>query len=140
MELLLYRQVGGAYGGFSDFDSHSGMYTYLSYRDPNVLKTIESYDGTPDFLRTLELDNDALTKAIIGTIGDIDSYQLPDSKVQFTMQSGLVWRLAGIISGMLLSEIIYGVCQASYFLKHTLWVNPQLSPACRATQHSCGMC
>lgn len=75
-------QVGGAYGGFSDFDSHSGMYTYLSYRDPNVLKTIESYDGTPDFLRTLELDNDALTKAIIGTIGDIDSYQLPDSKVQ----------------------------------------------------------
>jgi Zn-dependent M16 (insulinase) family peptidase len=74
------RVVGGAYGGFSDFDSHSGMYTYLSYRDPNVLKTVESYDGTPDFLRTLELDSDSLTKAIIGTIGDIDSYQLPDSK------------------------------------------------------------
>jgi presequence protease len=74
--------VGGAYGGFSDFDSHSGMYTYLSYRDPNVLKTIESYDGTPDFLRNLDLDRDSLTKAIIGTIGDIDSYQLPDSKVQ----------------------------------------------------------
>ena len=78
---LLGQQVGGAYGGFSDFDSHSGMYTYLSYRDPNVLKTVESYDGTPDFLRSLELDSDSLTKAIIGTIGDIDSYQLPDSKV-----------------------------------------------------------
>ena len=58
------------------------MYTYLSYRDPNVLKTVESYDGTPDFLRKLELDSDSLTKAIIGTIGDIDSYQLPDSKVR----------------------------------------------------------
>ncbi len=33
-----------------------------------------------DFLRSLELDRDALTKAIIGTIGDIDSYQLPDAK------------------------------------------------------------
>ena len=38
------------------------------------------YDGTADFLRKLDLDEDALTKAIIGTIGDIDSYQLPDAK------------------------------------------------------------
>ena len=36
---------GGAYGGFSDFDSHSGMFTYLSYRDPNLLKTVDNYDG-----------------------------------------------------------------------------------------------
>ena len=56
------------------------MYTYLSYRDPNLMKTIEAYDGTPGFLKGLELDDDTLTKAIIGTIGDIDSYQLPDSK------------------------------------------------------------
>eukprot|EP00873_Tetraselmis_striata_P018587 jgi/Tetstr1/438851/TSEL_027360.t1 len=74
------RVVGGAYGGFSDFDSHSGMFTYLSYRDPNLMKTVDVYDGTPQFLRELELDQDALTKAIIGTIGDIDSYQLPDAK------------------------------------------------------------
>jgi Zn-dependent M16 (insulinase) family peptidase len=40
------RVSGGAYGGFSDFDSHSGMFTYLSYRDPNLLKTLDNYDGT----------------------------------------------------------------------------------------------
>ena len=40
------RVSGGAYGGFSDFDSHSGMFTYLSYRDPNLLKTVDNYDGT----------------------------------------------------------------------------------------------
>jgi len=74
------RVSGGAYGGFSDFDSHSGMFTYLSYRDPNLLKTLDNYDGTVDYLRTLEMDQDSLTKAIIGTIGDIDGYQLPDSK------------------------------------------------------------
>eukprot|EP00884_Botryococcus_braunii_P006457 jgi/Botrbrau1/15812/Bobra.40_1s0001.1 len=74
------RVVGGAYGGFCDFDSHSGMFTYMSYRDPNLLKTVEVYDQTPDFLRGLEMDKDAMTKAIIGTIGDVDSYQLPDAK------------------------------------------------------------
>lgn len=36
--------------------------------------------GTVDFLRSLELTPDELSKAVIGTIGDIDSYQLPDAK------------------------------------------------------------
>jgi len=58
----------------------AGVFTYLSYRDPNLVKTLDNYDGTVQFLRELEMDNDALTKAIIGTIGDVDSYQLPDAK------------------------------------------------------------
>ncbi|XP_022972421.1 presequence protease 1, chloroplastic/mitochondrial-like [Cucurbita maxima] len=74
------RVSGGAYGGFCDFDTHSGVFSFLSYRDPNLLKTLDVYDGTVDFLRELELDNDTLAKAIIGTIGDVDSYQLPDAK------------------------------------------------------------
>ena len=56
------------------------MFSYLSYRDPNLLSTVDVYDGTVDFLRNLELTEDELNKAIIGTIGDIDSYQLPDAK------------------------------------------------------------
>lgn len=45
-----------------------------------MLKTLDVYDGTSNFLRELEMDEDSLTKAIIGTIGDVDSYQLPDAK------------------------------------------------------------
>ncbi|KAE9596452.1 hypothetical protein Lal_00007907 [Lupinus albus] len=74
------RVSGGAYGGFCDFDTHSGVFSFLSYRDPNLLKSLDVYDGTGDFLRGLEMDDDTLTKAIIGTIGDVDSYQLPDAK------------------------------------------------------------
>ncbi|XP_042494165.1 presequence protease 2, chloroplastic/mitochondrial-like [Macadamia integrifolia] len=74
------RVSGGAYGGFCDFDTHSGVFSYLSYRDPNLLKTLDVYDGTADFLRELEMDDEILTKAIIGTIGDVDAYQLPDAK------------------------------------------------------------
>lgn len=58
----------------------TGVFSFLSYRDPNLLKTLDVYDGTAGFLRDIELDNDTLTKAIIGTIGDVDSYQLPDAK------------------------------------------------------------
>lgn len=101
------RVSGGAYGGFCDFDTHSGnfvtqiylilglwqpfrsvayllfftgVFSFLSYRDPNLLKTLDVYDGTGEFLRQLDMDKDTLTKAIIGTIGDVDSYQLPDAK------------------------------------------------------------
>ncbi|KAG2654224.1 hypothetical protein PVAP13_1NG489800 [Panicum virgatum] len=74
------RVSGGAYGGFCDFDTHSGVFSYLSYRDPNLLKTLDVYDETAKFLRELEMDDDALAKAIIGTIGDVDAYQLPDAK------------------------------------------------------------
>lgn len=101
------RVSGGAYGGFCDFDAHSGaihptnvmiicseyflffanhgrlcsgVLSFLSYRDPNLMKTLDIYDGTSNFLRELEMGDDALTKAIIGTIGDVDSYQLPDAK------------------------------------------------------------
>ncbi|XP_061354534.1 presequence protease 2, chloroplastic/mitochondrial-like [Gastrolobium bilobum] len=74
------RVSGGAYGGFCDFDTHSGVFSFLSYRDPNLLKTLDVYDGTCDFLRELKIDDDTLTKAIIGTIGDVDAYQLPDAK------------------------------------------------------------
>ncbi|CAB4290453.1 unnamed protein product [Prunus armeniaca] len=74
------RVSGGAYGGFCDFDSHSGVFSFLSYRDPNLFKTLGVYDGTGDFLRQLDMDDETLTKSIIGTIGDVDSYQLPDAK------------------------------------------------------------
>lgn len=39
------RVMGGAYGGFSKFDPVSGLFSCLSYRDPNLGKTLENYDG-----------------------------------------------------------------------------------------------
>lgn len=74
------RVQGGAYGGFCAFDHRSGVFTYLSYRDPNLLGTLANYDAAPGFLRDLDLSEDELTKAIIGVIGDLDTYMLPDAK------------------------------------------------------------
>jgi Zn-dependent M16 (insulinase) family peptidase len=85
----LYEQVrlqGGAYGAFSVFDHRSGVLTYLSYRDPNLVKTLEVYDRAGQFLLNLDLNADDLTKDIIGAIGEMDAYQLPDAKGYTSMQ------------------------------------------------------
>jgi Zn-dependent M16 (insulinase) family peptidase len=74
------RVSGGAYGGFCAFDRLSGIFTFLSYRDPNLKKTIEYYKQTSDFLKSMDIDQSELNKSIIGAIGEIDSYQLPDAK------------------------------------------------------------
>ncbi len=74
------RVLGGAYGGFCVFNHRSGVLTYLSYRDPNLLDTLENYDKTAQFLSQLQLSQDELHKSIIGAIGDMDAYQLPDAK------------------------------------------------------------
>jgi Zn-dependent M16 (insulinase) family peptidase len=83
------RVQGGAYGGFCALDHRSGNFTFLSYRDPNLLETLDIYDQTPGFLKRAEPDKTELTRSIIGTIGDIDAYQLPDAKGYTSMQRHL---------------------------------------------------
>jgi Zn-dependent M16 (insulinase) family peptidase len=84
------RVVGGAYGAFCGVNQHTGILTYLSWRDPNVVETLESYDGTSEFLRGLAMTEDDLVKSIIGTIGDIDTYQLPDAKGYSALRRHLI--------------------------------------------------
>ena len=74
------RVQGGAYGAFCALDRFSGVVTFVSYRDPQVARTLEVFDGAAAYLRTLDLDDRELTKSIIGAIGDIDAYMLPDAK------------------------------------------------------------
>ena len=74
------RVQGGAYGAFCLFDRLSGILSFVSYRDPNLIRTIDEFDQTARFLDNIQLKGDELTKSIIGTIGDIDKYRLPDAK------------------------------------------------------------
>jgi len=74
------RVSGGAYGGFCQFDPRSGDFKYLSYRDPNLGQTLGTYDGASQYLKLLDLGEDELSKAIIGCMGDVDAYMLPDAK------------------------------------------------------------
>lgn len=88
------RVMGGAYGGFCTFSTFSGFFSFLSYRDPNLDKTIDVYDGAADALfkaaDLLENDPEALATAIIGTIGDKDSAMSADQKGFAALQRWLV--------------------------------------------------
>lgn len=74
------RAQGGAYGAMCHFSRHSGVLTLLSYRDPNLLRTLEVYDQAAGALRSADLSEDELTRSIIGAISSMDAYQLPDAK------------------------------------------------------------
>jgi len=74
------RVQGGAYGGMCAFDMRSGAFVFASYRDPNLAASLEIYKATGDYLENLVLSEDELTRALIGAIGQLDSYQLPDAK------------------------------------------------------------
>ena len=74
------RVQGGAYGGVCSFDHRSGTFVFASYRDPNLQSSLDVYQATGDYLENLDLSDDELTRAIIGAIGQLDAYQLPDSK------------------------------------------------------------
>ncbi|MEN7972998.1 MAG: insulinase family protein [Verrucomicrobiota bacterium] len=74
------RVQGGAYGGMCSFDQRSGAFVFASYRDPNLSASLEVYKATGDYLANLKLEEDELTRALIGAIGQLDAYQLPDAK------------------------------------------------------------
>lgn len=74
------RVQGGAYGAICGFDANCGAFALASYRDPNLDATLDAYGQTADFLKNVQLDEDELTRALIGTIGGIDTYLLPDAK------------------------------------------------------------
>jgi hypothetical protein len=62
------------------FSASTGVLAFGSYRDPNLANTLKVYDELPEYLRSLDMSDKELTQAIIGTIGSMDQYQLPDAK------------------------------------------------------------
>ncbi|MCX5899235.1 MAG: hypothetical protein NTX06_00620 [Proteobacteria bacterium] len=80
---------GGAYGAVCSFDRLSGGFVFVSYRDPNLLATLDIYDETAAFLRSASITGEELVKSIIGAIGDLDSYLLPDARGMVSLQRHL---------------------------------------------------
>jgi len=74
------RAEGGAYGAFASLNRFSKTFTLISYRDPSVAHTLQNFDGCYMFLKNLEINEEEIEKAVIGCIGEIDRYRLPDAK------------------------------------------------------------
>ncbi|MBP3543558.1 MAG: insulinase family protein, partial [Lachnospiraceae bacterium] len=73
------RVKGGAYGCMSGFYRNGDSY-FVSYRDPNLEKTNEVFEGIPEFVENFTVDERDMDKYIIGTISDIDQPLTPKAK------------------------------------------------------------
>lgn len=70
------RVKGGAYGCMSAFGRGGDSY-FVSYRDPNLEKTNEVYEGIVPYLEQFDASEREMTKYIIGTISELDTPMTP---------------------------------------------------------------
>lgn len=74
------RVQGGAYGAFSTLDRFTGDFVLASYRDPNIANTLQVFDACAAHLMDNPPDKRTLEASIIGAIGELDAYLLPEAK------------------------------------------------------------
>ena len=79
------RVQGGAYGSQSSFDSYSGDYGLVSYRDPNLTETLDIYDQIADYIENFNISEKELTKILIGCVGRLDPPMTADRKGSASM-------------------------------------------------------
>lgn len=65
------RAKGGAYGCGISF-SDNGNVLATSYRDPNLDATLQVFEDMADYIDELSLDQEALTKFVIGAVSRLD--------------------------------------------------------------------
>ena len=73
------RVKGGAYGCMSGFKRQGNSF-FVSYRDPNLKKTLDVFAGIPEYIRNFKADEKEMTKYIIGTISGMDTPLTPSAK------------------------------------------------------------
>ncbi|MBD5508311.1 MAG: insulinase family protein [Lachnospiraceae bacterium] len=78
------RVKGGAYGCMCQFGKTGESY-FVSYRDPNLEKTIEVYEQAADFVEHFEADERTMTQYIIGAISALDMPLTPAAKGTYSM-------------------------------------------------------
>ncbi len=83
----LWMQVrvrGGAYGCMCQFGKTGESY-FVSYRDPNLEKTIETYEKAADFVEAFEADERTMTQYIIGAVSAMDMPLTPAARGNYSL-------------------------------------------------------
>lgn len=79
----LYKKIrveGGAYGGMCQYDPAGGLFSFLSYRDPHLERTLAVYEEALRFAEEQAIPVEEIQKAVIGSIGALDRPMDPVSR------------------------------------------------------------
>ncbi len=86
------REKGGAYGGWSVYQSSQGIFAFISYRDPNVASTLNVYEKAFDFIVNGFYEEEDIRDAILQVCAGLDSPLSPSREAE----SAFLCRILGI--------------------------------------------
>ena len=78
------RVKGGAYGCMCSFGKSGDSY-FVSYRDPNLEKTVDVYEKAAEYIENFEADERMMTQFIIGAISEMDVPMTPAAKGLYSL-------------------------------------------------------
>ncbi|MBI9088629.1 MAG: insulinase family protein [Desulfobacterium sp.] len=78
--LYLHREIrekGGAYGGFAMYSPEEGIFSFGSYRDPYIRRTLSVYRDSCDFIINGDYSEEDVKEAILQVCAEIDKPETP---------------------------------------------------------------
>lgn len=85
------RVKGGAYGCMCAFGKTGDSY-FVSYRDPNLDKTIEVYEKAADAIAAFEADERTMNQYVIGAVSELDTPLTPAGLGLFSLSGFMTGR------------------------------------------------
>jgi len=82
------RILGGAYGCMSSF-AKNGDSAFVTYRDPNLLNSVDVFEKASDYLKEFDADDRTILQYIIGAISDLDTPKTPSAKGSYGLTAYL---------------------------------------------------
>ncbi len=74
------REKGGAYGGMAAADPEAGIFSMLSYRDPNLTRTLNVYRDAVGWAVSGHFDDEAIKEAILASFATLDRSLSPGGR------------------------------------------------------------
>lgn len=71
------REKGGAYGGFSAYNSEDGNFSFASYRDPHICNTLNVFESAGSYLKSGSYTDEDITESILQIASVIDKPDTP---------------------------------------------------------------
>lgn len=74
------REKGGAYGGMATSNSESGVFALMSYRDPQLERTLNVYEQSFEWLLRGDFDTDKIKEAVLSVFSAYDRPLSPSGR------------------------------------------------------------
>ena len=74
------REKGGAYGGMANSCSESGLFSLMSYRDPQLLRTLDVYQQALAWVQKGDFDDEKIKEAVLAVFSADDRPRSPSGR------------------------------------------------------------